>query len=144
MFSFYSRIIVAYDSSVLSKKALEMAKNLAEQDERIEIHVVSVVYTKNEGDEFGVPDEHIRLRLQENVRKMVNEVKESLEAVSNPTEIAVLKGHPADTILEYAKNRNADLIVVGSRGLSTFKELILGSVSHNVVQQAQCPVLVAK
>lgn len=67
---------------------------------------------------------------------MVNEVKESLKAMSNPTQIVVLKGHPAEMILEYAKNRNADLIVVGSRGLSTFKELILGSISHNVVQQS--------
>lgn len=144
MFSFYSRIVVAYDSSDLSKKALEMAKKLAEQDKKIEIHIVSVIRAKNADDEFGVPYEKIREQQQNKVKEMLAEVKESLDEMTNPTEIILLKGHPTEMILEYAKNRNADLIVIGSRGLSTFKEIFLGSVSHNVVQHAHCPVLVAK
>ncbi|WP_256711219.1 universal stress protein [Paenibacillus sp. FSL H7-0331] len=39
---------------------------------------------------------------------------------------------------------NADLIVIGSRGLNAISEFILGSVSHNVVQHAKIPVLVVK
>lgn len=144
MFTFYSRIIVAYDASDLGKKALEMAKQLAKQDEKIELHVLSVVNPKNAGAEFGIPYEHIREEQQKKVQGMLAEVKDSLNELPNQTEIVMLKGHPAEMILEYARNRNADLIVIGSRGLSTFKEIVLGSVSHNVVQHATCPVLVAK
>ncbi|WNF38677.1 universal stress protein [Bacillaceae bacterium IKA-2] len=144
MFSFYSRIVVAYDASELSKKALEMAKQLAEQDKRIEIHILSVIKDKNAGDEFGVPYEKVREQQQKKVQELLAEVKESLSDMENPTEIVLLKGHPAEMILDYAKNRNADLIIIGSRGLSTFKEIFLGSVSHNIVQHSHCPVLVAK
>ncbi|MEQ8733328.1 MAG: universal stress protein [Rhodospirillaceae bacterium] len=47
-------------------------------------------------------------------------------------------------IVDYAKNKNADLIVIGSRGHGKLKSLVLGSVSQSVIVEAQCPVLVAK
>ncbi|MGO4887701.1 universal stress protein [Anaerobacillus sp. MEB173] len=144
MYTFYSRILVAYDGSELSKKALEMTKKLANQDEKIEIHVVSVVTPINAGAEFGIPYEHIRIEQQKKVQELLDDVKVSLEDLPNKKEIVMLKGRPAEMIVDYAKNRNTDLLVIGSRGLSTFKEIILGSVSHNVVQHAPCPVLVAK
>jgi nucleotide-binding universal stress UspA family protein len=53
---------------------------------------------------------------------------------------AVLEGQPADALLGASKD--ADLIVVGSRGLGGFKRLMLGSVSDQVVHHAPCPVLV--
>ena len=50
------------------------------------------------------------------------------------------EGHPADILLEEAKD--ADLLVVGTRGLGGFKGLLLGSVSHQVALHASCPVVV--
>ena len=49
---------------------------------------------------------------------------------------------PADEICDYAKKNNIDLIVMGCRRRSNIKELLLGSVSHEVVQKATCPVTV--
>ena len=49
-----------------------------------------------------------------------------------------------DTIIDYAENQNIDLIVVGSRGRSDFKKLLLGSVASTIVTYATCPVLVTK
>jgi len=57
-------------------------------------------------------------------------------------EIAV--GDPADMILDEAKVRCADLIVVGSRGLNAAQRFLLGSVSTKVVSHAHCPVLVVR
>lgn len=57
---------------------------------------------------------------------------------------AVLDGDPADEILRYAKQNGSDLIATGSRGLSGLKSLFLGSVSHRLVENAECPCLVAK
>lgn len=55
-------------------------------------------------------------------------------------EALVLEGQPAEELLRAAKD--ADLVVVGSRGLGGFKRLMLGSVSDQVVHHATCPVLV--
>jgi nucleotide-binding universal stress UspA family protein len=48
------------------------------------------------------------------------------------------------TIVDYAKNNNVDLIVVGTRGQSGFKQLLVGSVANGVSQHAHCPVLVVR
>ena len=52
---------------------------------------------------------------------------------------------PVDyVILEYAEEKNIDLIVIGTRGRSGFKKLLLGSVASSVVTYAHCPVMVVK
>jgi nucleotide-binding universal stress UspA family protein len=53
-------------------------------------------------------------------------------------------GDPAERILARAKKSKSDLIVVGSRGLNRVSELILGSVSHEVIHRAKCPCLTVK
>ena len=47
-------------------------------------------------------------------------------------------------IVEYAERENIDLLVVGSRGLTGFKKLLVGSVASGVVTYAHCPVMVVK
>ena len=54
------------------------------------------------------------------------------------------KGHPAGEILAAAAGFDADLIVVGARGLGGMKRLLLGSVSERVLRDARCPVLIVK
>src|SRR5262249_49245080 len=54
------------------------------------------------------------------------------------------RGNVADEILKVADKEKADMIVLGSRRLSTAKGFLLGSVSHKVVQHAKCPVTVVR
>lgn len=56
----------------------------------------------------------------------------------------VLAGDPAEEILTFAKSRQADLIVIGSRGFGKLKSLLLGSTSHKVTQHAECSCLTVK
>ena len=55
-----------------------------------------------------------------------------------------LSGYPGDVIVDYIKNVDASLVVLGTRGRGDFKALLLGSTSHRVVQLAPCDVLIIK
>jgi nucleotide-binding universal stress UspA family protein len=59
-------------------------------------------------------------------------------------ESAILRGRPATVLVEEASTFGADVMIVGSRGQGTIAELVLGSVSAEVVEHAACPVLVAR
>ena len=143
MLTDYSRIVVAYDHSELSKKALNMALNLAKQDKQIQLNVVMVLQpTKPLPYAYGFVsfDDHQREELN-TVRK---EIEQDLTSLPNKTRTFLLEGNPGQMIVEFVKQNNADFVVMGSRGLSGLKELFLGSVSHYVVQKAPCPVLIVK
>jgi nucleotide-binding universal stress UspA family protein len=56
----------------------------------------------------------------------------------------VREGYPASVIEEEASRQEVDLIVIGCRGLSGLKHLLLGSIAERVVQRAPCPVLTVK
>lgn len=140
MFSFYSRIVIAYDGSELGKKSLEMGKALAMQDERIELHVLHVMPSRTFTPEFAIDEE----KQSEKLTSLLDEAKEIMKDCKNSVDYVVLKGHPAEMIIEYARNRDVDLIIMGSRGLSPLKQVVLGSVSHSVLQHSHCTVLIAK
>jgi nucleotide-binding universal stress UspA family protein len=59
-----------------------------------------------------------------------------------PASTELLTGNPADEIVAYADSIDADVIVVGSRGLGAITSALLGSVSHGVLREARRPVLV--
>jgi len=57
-------------------------------------------------------------------------------------EIVVLEGNPAETIINYAKEKGYNLIIVGSRGHSAFERIVVGSTATNVARYAHCSVLI--
>lgn len=60
------------------------------------------------------------------------------------TEVVVTATSIVSAIVEYAKNKNVDLVVTGTRGRSKFKKLLLGSIASGVIAEATCPVMVVK
>ncbi len=56
----------------------------------------------------------------------------------------IMEGPPAEKICDVARIEKCEMIVMGSRGRSDLKGLLLGSVAHRVLQQAPCPVLVVR
>ena len=86
---------------------------------------------------------------QEKLQQELKEVKEWLQTYTQqamargiPTESKCQAGHPGPLIRELAKDWNADLIVMGRRGLSRLTEVFLGSVSNYVIHHTSCSVLV--
>jgi nucleotide-binding universal stress UspA family protein len=59
-------------------------------------------------------------------------------------ETSIREGYPATVIEDEAAAQNADMIVIGTRGRSGLKHLLLGSIAERVVQKAPCPVLTVR
>ena len=58
--------------------------------------------------------------------------------------MTMLKGNPSQEIIKYVNAEEIDQLVIGSRGLNTFQEMVLGSVSHKVMKHVNCPVTIVK
>jgi len=98
------------------------------------------------------PEQHLhdlsdeeRARAQEIVDRAAEEVS---GLVTSPdvtvTGRVVIDSQIDEGILRVAEETNADIIVVGTRGLSPLRGAIMGSVSHSLIEKARCPVLVVK
>ncbi|MDR6998963.1 universal stress protein [Neobacillus niacini] len=145
MLTICSRIVVPYDQSELSKQALETAITLAKQDERVELNVITVINTQTAVYNYVTFDsDPVRQAQLAEAKEMLNEVKEKLSGLPNKARTFIIEGSPAMSIVDFIVEENADLVVMGSRGLGGLKELFLGSVSHYVVQKSPCPVFIVK
>ena len=77
-------------------------------------------------------------------RRVISDAVEKAAAAGVDADYEILDGAPAEAILAVAETRDADLVVVGSRGLGTMQSAIFGSVSKALVTRARRPVLVVK
>jgi nucleotide-binding universal stress UspA family protein len=134
------RILVGYDASIESERALETALALAKCTES-ELLVFSVARPPepepsrcgNGVDAASQRLEGILTRLRRRMRRQGIEIE---------TQVAL--GHPAEEILRKAREDQVDLIVVGHQGMSHREELTLGSIAQHVLSHAPCPVMVTK
>ncbi|RUS47102.1 universal stress protein [Cohnella sp. AR92] len=140
----YSNILVAYDGSEQSDKALNQAVQIASRFGS-KLTVVHVFYLPvyNTGDLFiNTPADLVQQLTNQSTQVLEKAKVRVPDSVS--ADYKLLEGSPANAILEKAAEVKSDLIVIGSRGLGPIREFVLGSVSHNVVQHAEVPVLVVK
>ena len=122
------RILVGYDDSVQSKKALTEAITIAKHFSGF-IKVVNVCEREK----------------KEEAEATILEAKQNLEKEKVAYEsLLVFGSNPAKALVIMAKKENFDLIAVGSRGLGRKVSMLLGSVSKQVVSNAYCNVLVVK
>lgn len=132
-----SKVLVAYDGSVPSARALDLARSIGRQDEEVELVLVHVVklYGLGTGAESVLISE---------AQTVLEELERIADEVPNKAHAHLLKGtSPADLILKCARDEGCDLIVMGSRGQGGVKGF-LGSVSYAVVQGSPIAVLIAK
>lgn len=150
------KILVCFDGSEQSQKAVKTAKELVRGDDAKEITLLHV-YPEKEASywqavmenrsrppkELSGPE---RLQVEKfmRIKKMAKEVKEDLEAAKIPVTQRIIKGEPVAKITEVAERENHDLIVIGNRGLGGLKKFMLGSVSNGVIQESKINVLVVK
>ncbi len=138
----FTRILYATDGSEHAQKALEYVLELARMHgaEVILLHAFPPV-----SDLIGAPYRESYLAgCFAAGTDLLDEVEDSLKAADIPVVRELLEGPAAEAILRVAEIRDCDLIVLGARGLSNLQGLLLGSVSHKVIQHANCPVLVVR
>ena len=142
----FERILVGFDGSECAAAALRMAAQICKLT-GAELLLLTVFRHHGllEGS-FSVarPDQG---NMDEVSRTHAEEVAEAgkklaLEAGAETVHAFIKPGPPARTLVAFSKERDVGLIVVGSRGLGSIEEFLLGSVSHKVSGLAECPVLV--
>ncbi|HWM63889.1 MAG TPA: universal stress protein [Solirubrobacterales bacterium] len=144
----FSRIVVGTDGSETAAEAVRQAADLAKLS-GAQLSIVSayepVSKRRTEGEQLDAPaDVQHQLGPREDVNLVLEAAaaaakKEGLEVQTHPVE-----GNPADAILTVAEDTNADLIVVGNKGMTGARRFLLGSVPNNVSHHAPCSVLVVR
>jgi len=137
------KILVPVDGSEHASKAIEMAANLASQYDAIIhlLHVVSLTKIPDAINEYiraeGIHESPYFVALQTmGDQILITAKKEAEKKGAKNIETRVLEGDPAQNIIDYAKDGDFDMIIMGSRGLGSFKGLMLGSVSSKVCHAA--------
>ena len=131
---------MAYDGSNPSRKALELASQIAAQDPSIEVMLVHVMRLYPSGAAAIGMDTVVF----DDASDVLDELQALADELPNPATVDLLKGtSPADLIGEHAKRNGCDLIIMGSRGKGGVKGY-LGSVSYAVTKESPFTVLIAK
>jgi len=133
-------IVYATDGSDHARKALVYARDLAKlhNAKLFVVHVYSRVSDFLDYKEYDTILGH-RIAAGD---KIIEEAGTEFEVAGLKFQTELLEGPVAEAIMNVAETRDADLIVLGARGMSSLEGLLLGSVSQKVIHHATCPVLV--
>lgn len=153
---FVKRIVVAVDGSVHSEKALDHAIKLAKAfgaEMQIvhaikHVEITKTIVTQTFSSKAALTADELYEGLKREAAKWMEKYERKAKAagVAKVTTriLAEVGKSEVQMITEYAEEVRADMIVMGSRGLGTFKRLVLGSVASGVVSHALCPVFVVR
>src|SRR5437867_13231553 len=115
--------------------------------ELIVLNIVSPTpYSQFEYDNIGRMEEIERIDKENAQQQIVDKVKQKAteKKVNVKTDVLIKYTSVVKEIVEYAEEMNVDMIVIGSKGMTGFKKLLLGSVASGVVKYSHCPVLAVK
>jgi nucleotide-binding universal stress UspA family protein len=139
------KILIATDGSDSGNEAVEFGLELADE-QGAWAHVVHVTPTVDvmPYSNFGFIAPALPHEFDERDYQPLRKAVELAEERGMRIETKLLKGKPADEIVAYADSIDADLIVVGSRGHSSFTSALIGSVSRGVLRESRRPVLIVR
>jgi nucleotide-binding universal stress UspA family protein len=136
----FNNIVLAFDGSEYSEKALLRAKAIAE---RFDATLWLVHVFRNPSDLLGYTDfEKIYAKRKGAAQAVMDDARQKLGRTTFTVQEELQEGNETDSILKVAENCTADLIVMGTRGLGAVKGFLVGSVSRKVIHYASCPVMV--
>ncbi|MGE0242914.1 MAG: universal stress protein [Nitrososphaeraceae archaeon] len=151
----FKKILVGVDGSEKSFEAADYAINFSKKCESELLLIVNILpiepwYHGEYPYEWGKPEvlEKVYEKEKEEMQKTLNKIKEKADKLNLNSKVDVemtpRTTNPSAALVIYSEKNNVDLIVVGTRGRTGLKKMLLGSVASGVVTYAHCPVLVIK
>ena len=144
----FGSIVVGTDGSETAQEAVRQAVELA-KSVGAELLLVSAYQpvsrvTVNKEIRHVPDDVQWMVSAREDVATLLSEAAATAEAAGIAVQTFPRQGDPADAILDVAEERDADLIVVGNKGMTGAKRFLLGSVPNRVSHHAPCSVLIIR
>lgn len=124
-------LVFATDGSTESLEAIRYATHSLDMKKAKNIEVLAVASANTDASRFAA-------------NTAANQAIEQMKELGIEAEAATRNGEPAAEIISEAHEKDAELIIMGSRGLSGIKQVLLGSVSRKVSENASCPVLIVR
>ena len=153
----FSRILVAIDGSISSMHTIDYAISIAMKNnsQLVILYVIdvykypylpsSIILAPTFGSEKYLEERNEAEKQMNKIKeKYKQKTKNNIDSKELKTEIVEGAKSAATTIMEYAESENIDLIIIGSRGRTSFKKLLLGSVTSDIIKNAHCAVLVIR
>jgi len=132
-------MLVGYDGSPQSEKAVEVAFSLADC---IDSTVLIFAVARPPEPATSVELEAVLDDAREHYEDGFKKIREKARAHDLDVKTDMAVGHPGEQIIHRAEADGIDLIIVGRRGRSMISRMMLGSVSERVLRYAHCPVMV--
>ena len=144
----FGAIVVGTDGSETAGEAVRQATDLAKAV-GAQVHVVSafepVGNQRLREERTQVPDDMSwMVNAREDVEGTLRAAADRIAEAGVEVETYARQGDPADAILDVAEEQNADLIVVGNKGMTGAKRFLLGSVPNKVSHHAPCSVMIIR
>ena len=140
-----SKILVPVDGSENSFRALEHAIFLAT---KIQEAKITALYVIEDPPSFYIYSPKIIKKLHADYERQYTKILERCKEMADKSGINIntvlIEGDPASKIIGYSEMEKFDIIIMGSRGMGKFKELIVGSVSNKVLHHAKCSVMLVR
>src|SRR5699024_11210 len=142
------KILISLDYHPSSEIVAKEGKKLAEQLQA-EIHLIHVVgdihfynvnYPALFGYEFNSPGLQSFNTINEAIKRAEDFLNKAANEVGGEVKTTIAQGDAADSILEYAKKENIDLIVMGTHSRSIFEKVFIGSVANSLLEKTEIPV----
>ena len=146
----FENILVPLDGSEHSIKAVEYAGRMAKgfNSKLIALYILpsSIRYNLSSDNENSEINSQFNQIIQRSYIEAQNWLKDIVKKIDIEivTEVIIAKESIVSEIIEFAEQRSIDLIIMGTRGRTGFKKLLLGSVASGVVTYSHCPVLVIR
>lgn len=139
------RLLVAVDGSETSDKMVDhLLLRFGCYKEPVEMHLLNVQFPLHGDVTSFVGTEQVQRFHHDEGIKALSAARAKLDAAGVRYVFHIGVGDPAQVIVHYAKDRQCDQIVMGSRGLGSVSSLVLGSVTMKVMHLTELPVLIVK
>ena len=140
----FQKIILATDGSENAHRAALASIDLAKGLLLSSIIITHIATNPPDQSRMVKAQFDVHNLLEEDAKKAMTRTIDALTQAGIDYHLKVAIGDPSTEVVEIAKKEQADLIILGTRGLGAIKGVLMGSVSQKIIQAASCPVMIVK